>query len=484
MGGRGGSDFLQLDAREAPDRNLVGWLSGALRAAITDGRLGDGTRLPATRSLAAELGISRGVIVEAYRRLAEEGVVSSRTRAGTIVTNPISTAPSAITPMRSRTADQPTGTTAVPESLLSQADVGIDVDLAPGLPDVSTFPRAAWLRHERRVLTMAGPGELGYIEARGARVLRDQLASRLVRVRAVRAEADDIVIVNGVAQGLSLIAILLARDGRRRMAVEDPGSVGARDQVRAWGITTVPIPADSSGMYTDELAAAGVDSALLTPAHQFPMGAVLASRRRERLLCWAGSGGLVIEDDYDAEMRYDRAPVAALQGAAPASVVHMGSVSKTLAPGLRLGWIVAPRRLRDQLIELKYSIDVGTAGLPQLVLASMLASGDYDAHLRRLRARHLRRRDVLVRALRSRLPSAHIFGIQAGLHVVVTFPALAHGADEVIARLCAEAGVRVHPLSIHRCTPGTPGLVIGYAANGPSLLERGVSAIADAVAML
>ena len=486
---RGGADFLQLDARAAPQRDLTGWLAGALRIAIVDGRLGRGDRLPPTRVLAGDLGVSRGVVVEAYRRLAEEGVIAARTRAGTVVIGGAAVTGSIGVSVGPRpgsvaaTAGTPDGgTTAVRRSLLPPAAAGVDIDLSPGLPDLSAFPRAAWLRHERRVLTEAGARELGYVDPQGTAALREQLAHRLNRVRGVRASAADIVVVNGVAQALSIIAILLGRDGRTRMAVEDPGSVGAREHLRTWGITTVPVAVDGSGMRTDRLAEADVDAVLLTPAHQFPMGAVLAADRREDVLRWARSGGLVIEDDYDAEMRYDRAPVGALQGLAPDVVIHVGSVSKALAPGLRLGWIVAPESLRDRLVDLKFSLDIGSPGLAQLVLASMLASGDYDGHLRRLRSRHLRRRDVMVRALRAALPGADVFGIQAGLHVVVTFPDLEPGADDEIARRCAAAGVRVHPLSMHRCTAGAAGLVIGYAANGPTRLEAGVAAIGRAVA--
>lgn len=496
---RAGVDFLQLDARNAPSRNLTGWLTDRLRDAVAERKLVPGDRLPPTRELARDLGISRGVVVEAYRRLGEEGMVASRTRGGTVVTSPAGV-PSEPGAERMTTSDSPSrasggpgdvdrretlddeaGPQLGPGGFFGPAARSIDIDLAPTLPDLASFPRATWLRHERSVLQSASTAELGYVDARGCLRLRRQLATRLARVRGVRTSPDNVVIVSGAAQALSVLWVVLGAMGCRRIAVEDPGSRGIRDQMRAWGMIGIPIAADRNGMRTSELCETGADVALLTPAHQFPLGSVLAADRRKTLLEWAAAGGLIIEDDYDAEMRYDRAPVGALQGHLPEAVVHLGSVSKALAPGLRLGWMVVPDRLRDRVIETKYSFDIGTATPPQLVLAAMMESADYDRHLRRQRSRHQQRRDALAAELAAMIPEGEISGIQAGLHMVVTLPDRPVGADDAVARRCAQRGVRVHSLALHRWSPGVPGLVLGYGANGPGALRRGVRVIADAL---
>ena len=245
-----------------------------------------------------------------------------------------------------------------------------ELDLSPGVPDLSGFPRAAWLRAERSVLDRASVADLGYGDPRGSQWLRHQLAGWLARTRGLRATADDVIVVSGVAQALALLAQWLHAQGRAGIAVEDPGSRGAHDQLAYWGLRLVPVPVDDHGLRAGDLAVSGLRAALLTPAHQFPTGVVLAPRRRRELLDWAhAADALIIEDDYDAEYRYDRAPVPALQASAPGHVAYAGSTSKTLAPGMRLGWLVPPSRLREDLVEAKHAADLGSPALPQLVLA-------------------------------------------------------------------------------------------------------------------
>lgn len=466
-----GADFLHLDPALAPRRGLTDWLVAQFRAAITEARLPAGTALPPTRTLAADLGTSRGTIVEAYRRLAEEGLVTGRTGAGTTV----AAASAASAPPRS--SEPAPGPSRMPVG----PRAGIEIDLSPGLPDLSAFPRTAWLRAERAALSEASTADLGYGDPRGHPRLRQELVGWLGRTRGLRAGPDDVLVVTGVAQSLALLARVLVAGGQATIGVEDPGSRGAREELAYWGLTPTPIPVDERGMRIDELARSGAGIALLTPAHQFPTGVVLAPGRRRELLAWANQGGLVLEDDYDAEHRYDRAPVPALQASAPDRVAHTGSTSKTLAPGLRLGWLVAPRRLRDALVEAKFAADLGSPALPQLVLARLIAAGDLERHVRSVRIRQRARRDALLAAVSHYLPAADVQGIAAGLHLLVTLPRLAPGADLELAERVAGKGVLVHPLSWHRLAAGAPGFVLGYAAQPPDRLAEAVRRIAAAL---
>jgi GntR family transcriptional regulator/MocR family aminotransferase len=494
----GGADFLQLDPAAAPSRGLTSWLAGAVRAAIMDGRLPAGASLPASRLLADDLGVSRGVIVEAYQRLADEGLVTARPGAGTKVSalTPPPTAPPRTTALprtapSARTAPPPTGTapparTAPPPtgydpSVLPQRwQAHAELDLSPGVPDLSGFPRAAWLRAERSVLEHASVAELGYGDPRGNHWLRTELAGWLARTRGLRAKADDIIIVAGVAQAMALLAQWLRAQRRTGIAVEDPGSRGARDELAYWGLHPVPVPVDDQGLSTAELAGSGLRAVLLTPAHQFPTGVVLAPRRRRDLLDWAAAAdALIIEDDYDAEYRYDRAPVPALQASAPGHVAYAGSTSKTLAPGMRLGWLVPPRAMHEDLVTAKHAADLGSPALPQLVLAHLIATGELEHHIRAVRKRQRARRDALLGALREHLPGARVQGVAAGLHLLITFPGLAGQVEDTdLAERIHQAGVLVHPLSWHRQLPGPPGLVLGYAVHTQDQLREAARRIA------
>jgi GntR family transcriptional regulator/MocR family aminotransferase len=486
-----GADFLQLTPAAAPARGLTSWLADAIRAAIIDGRLGTGTSLPATRLLADDLGISRGVVVEAYQRLADEGLVSARPGTGTKVSGLLPRTAARRTAGEGATGEAGRPVTgeaarAVPSLLPQPWRARAELDLSPGVPDLSGFPRAAWLRAERWVLDRASVTELGYGDPRGSPSLRRELAGWLTRTRGLRAAPEDIIVVSGVAQALALLAQWLNAHGQTRIAVEDPGSLGSREELTYWGLTAVPVPVDEHGLQTSHLAGSDLRAALLTPAHQFPTGVVLAPQRRRELLDWAvAADALVIEDDYDAEYRYDRAPVPAVQTAAPGHVAYAGTTSKTLAPGMRLGWLVPPARMHADLVEAKHAADLGSPALPQLVLARLIATGELDRHIRTVRKRQRSRRDALLGALREHLPEARVQGVPAGLHLLITFPALARDDRDLDDRDLAErvhrAGVLVHPLSWHRQRPGPPGLVLGYAAHTPDQLREAARRIARAV---
>ncbi len=473
----GGADFLQLSPASAPARGLTTWLADSLRAGISDGRLQAGASLPATRPLADDLGISRGVIVEAYQRLTDEGLVRAQRGAGTRVL-PLDLRQQQPHPDAARPDRWPPAQTLAPPLLPQRWRAQVEIDLSPGVPDLSAFPRAAWLRAERAVLAEASAADLGYGDPRGNSWLRTELAGWLTRTRGIRAGPEDIVVVAGVAQALALLAQALRARAVTAIAVEDPGSRGARDEVAHWGLHPVPIPVDDRGVQVADLERSGLPAALLTPAHQFPTGVVLAPQRRRDLLDWAAAGGLVIEDDYDAEYRYDRTPVPALQASAPDRIAYAGSTSKTLAPGMRLGWLIPPRRMHAALVAAKHASDLGSPALPQLVLARLIASGELERHIRLVRKRQRNRRDVLLAALREQLPQARVQGVAAGLHLLITFPDLGGADDTDFARRIHLAGVLVHPLSWHRQRTGPPGLVLGYAAHPPDQLREAAGRIA------
>ncbi|WP_410002577.1 aminotransferase class I/II-fold pyridoxal phosphate-dependent enzyme [Streptomyces sp. PBH53] len=347
------------------------------------------------------------------------------------------------------------------------------VDFTPGRPDLTTFPRAAWLRAERAVLAELSAEQLGYGDPRGAPPLRRAVAEWLARMRGVRVEPDAVLIVAGTAQALTLLHPVLRADGVDAVAVEDPGSLGARQHLRSGGLATPPVPVDEEGVRVDALRATGARAVLLTPAHQFPTGVVTSGERRRELLEWARDGGLILEDDYDAEHRYDRPPVPALRALLADRVCYLGSVSKLLAPALRIGWLVAPAGHRAALVDAKRFNDLGNAVLPQLVLARLMESGDLERHLRLLRGRHRRRRDAMIAALAEHLPGARVHGAAAGLHLTVTYAA--DVPDTEFAAAALARGVKCQPLSWHRQSPGRPGLVLGYAATPPGVVADGVA---------
>jgi GntR family transcriptional regulator / MocR family aminotransferase len=482
---KGGSDFLQLDIRDAPAGGRADWLARQLRLAVADGRLAVGTRLPASRVLAAELGVSRGVVTEAYQRLTEDGHVAGRSRAGTtVVAAPLAAAPEAM----SAPPALATGP-AAPGLFSARPGAGIfdamraapaRIDLSPGLPDLAAFPRAAWLRAERAILDELSPGDLAYGDPAGVPALRQAVASWLARTRGIRADPAEIIIVAGVSQAIGLLSQVLRSGGITAVAVEEPGSLGVRQHLRNWQMDTPPVPVDAEGLRVDQLRATGARAVMVTPAHQFPTGAVLSGPRRHQLMQWARDGGLVIEDDYDAEHRYDRPPVPALRAMLAGQVCYAGSVSKLLAPALRLGWLLAPPQYRTALMNAKRNADLGNAALPQLVLARLIDTGELERQLRLLRRRHRRRRDAMIESIRTHLPDAVVHGAAAGLHLMITFPP--GFADTDLAAAALARGVKVQPLSWHGQLRREPGLVLGYAARTPADISDAVTVLGDIAA--
>ncbi|QVQ50727.1 PLP-dependent aminotransferase family protein [Spiractinospora alimapuensis] len=477
-----GTDFLQLDLTDVPVGRRAQWIADRIRDAVADGALRVGSRLPPSRTLAAELGVSRGVVTEAYRRLSDDGHVAGHGRNGTVVqAAPAMTVPPPTPPTSARSATVPVDPFLHPadeHSIESLRDAEAQYDLSPGVPSLAAFPRRAWLRAERSILDTLSARDLGYGDPRGAPRLREAITRWLARNRGIRVAAADVLVVSGVSQGLTLLSQILRRSDVTRIAVEDPGSMGLREHLRHHGMRPVPIPVDAHGVQVDQLRDSAVSTAVVTPAHQFPMGVVLSGARRRELLEWSNAGGLVVEDDYDAEHRYDRAPVPALRSLAPHQVCYLASVSKLLAPALRIGWLVPPPRLHSALVDAKRFADLGNAVLPQLVLAELMDNGDMERHLRFLRTQHRRRRNATLAALGTHLPAARVHGAAAGLHLTITLDAAID--DTQLAASALRRGVKVQPLSWHRQEPGPPGLVLGYAATTPTALTEAVAHLAVA----
>jgi GntR family transcriptional regulator / MocR family aminotransferase len=451
---------LRPDARVPLHRQI----ETSIRDSIRAGRLPRGSALPPTRVLAADLGVSRGVVVEAYQQLTAEGYLASRSGGYTQVA--AGPAP--------RAAALPAAGGPKP-----------DIDLSYGRADVASFPRAAWLRAIRTALTDAPNEVFGYLTGRGVPQLRTSLAGYLNRVRGTVAEPDHMVICTGYAQGVALLMGVLVAAGAKRLALEDPSSRDdALPAARAAGLDVIGIPVDGDGIRVDLLQDSGADVVILTPSHQWPTGSVLSARNRAAVIDWATErGAVIIEDDYDAEYRYDRTPVGALQGLAPDHVVYAGSASKTLAPGLRLGWFVLPGRLTEPMAAAKIAADRGSPALEQVAFADFVARGEFDRHLRRMRPVYRRRRDALLAALARQLPWLEPAGISAGLHLVTWLPP--HLDEAAVVGAARHAGVGLDAVGPYRIThPGPGGLIFGYATVSERAIAEGVARLAAVIGEL
>lgn len=447
--------FVPL-GRDDP-RPLHRQLEEQLRTAVRTGRLAASSTLPSTRALAAQLGVSRGIVVEAYEQLVAEGYLASRPGGATTVAHTANAASSR-----------------KPEPAARR----LAVDFRPGRPDLDEFPRGAWLRSLRRVLNEAPSERLSYLGGGGMPELRDALAAYLNRVRGTAADPARVVISTGFTQGLRLVVKVLVAAGARRIAVEDPGYAEARAIVRDAGLNVIGIPVDDSGIRVDVLGHARADAVVVTPAHQYPTGGVLPPDRRAALVAWAERrNAIVIEDDYDAEFRYDREPIGSLQGLCADHVVYAGSASKILAPGLRLGWLVVPTPLVDRVARAKMSDDLGSPALEQLAFADFIATGELDRHLRRMRPIYRARRDTLLDALHRHLPGLRPVGASAGLHVLAWLPP---GSDEgAFLRAATEAGIGLDTIAESRIADSaSAGIIFGYGSAAQSAIDAGVRRLA------
>jgi GntR family transcriptional regulator / MocR family aminotransferase len=447
--------WLHFDRGEG--ETLHAALERSLREAMRSGALRQGVRLPSSRALAAQLGVSRGVTSDVYEQLAAQGLLISRVKAAPVVAG-VARSPA---PATSREVARPPR-----------------IDLTPTTPDLALFPARRWGAALLDTVRSSPVAAYDYGAPRGERELREALADHLGSTRGVVADPERMVVVSGAAQGIDLLARVLSGRHAQTVAVEDPSLDSQPRRIRLSGLEAVGQPVDGDGFVVDGLNA---DAALVTPAHQFPTGAVLSGVRRRELLSWARSrDALVIEDDYDAEFRYDREAVRALQGLDPDRVVYLGTASKTLAPALRLGWLVLPHWLADESERIKHLLDVSSPVIDQRALARFLRSGEYNRHVRRMRVVYRRRRDALLGAIAEHLPDLTVQGVAAGIHVLLRLPAQID--DEAVAAMAEGDGVRVTPLSRFGISrPAGPGLVLGYGRVTEMALDEAVRTLAGAI---
>ncbi|MGI9823500.1 PLP-dependent aminotransferase family protein [Agromyces sp. Marseille-Q5079] len=444
-------------------RRKVGSLEQALRAVIDDGTLAAGTRLPASRALAADLGIARNSVVEVYERLLGEGRLEARVGSGTWVRE---------RPVPSRLARVDRSTR-------------FELDLRGGLPDASAFPRSAWLAAMRQALAAASSTSLGYGAPEGVASLRTALAEYLARARGVRVHADDVIVTHGFGELLGLVARAIAARGGRRIAVEAYGHGSHRDVLAAAGLEPVPLEVDVDGAAIERLHDAGVDAVLLTPAHQFPTGVPLSSSRRSALAEWAATtGGIVIEDDYDGEFRFDGRSIGAFQSLAPDSTVYGGTASKALSPAVGIGWGVLPPSLREDVLAQRRRTGAATDAITQSALAVLIASGGYDRSVRTLRTRYRARRERFEAMLAEGAPDARVLGLAAGIHCLLELP---HGiAEAAVVEAGAERGLRFDGLAAYAADAETasrrrPTMVVGFGAPPDLRFEQAVAAVVASI---
>lgn len=457
VGGVGLLIELERDA-EAPLHEQV---ERSIRENIQAGRLAAGARLPSSRALASELGISRGVVTEAYSQLVAEGYLMTRQGAPVRVARTVRTA-TARPPARSMLPSFP-------------------LNFHPGLPDLAGFPRDRWLRSLRAAWRQAPIDAVGYPDPRGVPVLRQALAEYLGRVRGAAAEPEQLVVCTGFTQAFSLLCRWLADRGVEQVALEDPGWHPHRLIIEQAGLEVVPVSVDGEGIRVEDVRATAASAVVVTPAHQFPCGAILTRERRAALIEWAEEGErLIVEDDFDAEYRYDGNGLGALQGLAPDRVAYIGSASKRLTPGMRMGWALLPSWMAWPLIQAKAVEDSGSEAIGQLALHDFIERGELDRHIRRMRLRYQRRREALLEALAQRLPETRVSAAAAGLYELVE---LSEGTDEAaLVTAAAGRGVGVEGLALHRFNPGgPPGLVLGFGCLSEPAIDRGVRLLAEAL---
>ena len=420
-------------------------IEAALRGAIREGRLSAGTLLPSTRALASELGVSRATVVTAYEQLSIEGYLVARQGSGTVVAD----------------LQQPPEPTSNPDKTAQRS--APSADFRPGEPDPALFPRSAWARSVRRVLTDADQQSFGYGDQRGVPQLRSALAEYLGRTRAVFARSRDISIFGGVTASVGFLGEVFRSIGIERVAVENPSLFLLRDVFELVGVSVVPVPVDDDGIDVAALRQLDVGAVLVTPGHQFPLGCTMSPQRRSELVEWARQhDAWIVEDDYDGEFRYDRRPIGALQGLSPERVIYAGTASKILSPGLRISWLVVPPALQGSLAQIKH-LRGGVSAIEQLALADFIDRGDLDRHLRSARSAYLHRQERLVEVLNHDAPWMTVSAARAGLHLAATIN------DSLIAEVDLVEQAKQHDIALMGFgamwigRPTRQGVAIGYS---------------------
>jgi GntR family transcriptional regulator/MocR family aminotransferase len=471
MGAEWSSQALDLHLLIDRTRGLRAGLEQALRDAVREGRLAEGAPLPSSRALARDLGVARGTVTQAYDQLIAEGYLLVKQRSGVRVA-----------PQPATQRAQAPGMTGFTQLYVPTVS---GVDLRPGRPDLSLFPRGPWLAATRKVLQTAPNSAFGNADPTGDAALKQAVARYLGRARGVATTPDRIVICAGFTHALRLVCETLRRGGATTVAFEDPFPRDYLGLAERAGFNTIHIPVDQDGLLVDQLVSEPA-AVVTTPAHQYPLGVSLSPDRRTRLLAWARrTGAFVIEDDYDSEFRYDRQPVGALQGLAPDRVVYVGTTSKTIAPGLRLGWVVVPPDLVSPLQEVLHGDASRVSVIDQLALAHLIDSGEIDRHLRGCRTRYRRRRDHLETLVEHHLPHARLSGIAAGLHAVLQLRG-SNATEATLLDHLAEHGIAVDGLSSYYQRPERCplGILIGYAAPPQHRYDYALNTLVNALRQL
>jgi GntR family transcriptional regulator/MocR family aminotransferase len=462
-------------------------LHGALRGAILAGHLRPGERLPSSRMLAASLGCSRNTVAEAYELLAAEGYLEGRVGAGSFVSQEFSQGW-----LNDRPAEPteppdyaPPRLSAVAHALLEIGEPGPAQAghrrADPAGPDPAEFPFHIWARVLGRAWRHPDRNQAFRGDPMGYRPLREAIADYLRKVRALDCDAGQVMITSGAQQALDLVMRLLLDPGDR-VWIEDPSYRGARAALAATGANAVPVPVDAEGFDVGRAVQAAEESrlALVTPSHQFPLGVTMSLARRMKLLDWAAaSEGWIVEDDYDSEFRYAGRPIPALQGLDRARrVIYVGTFSKAMFPGLRLGYLVLPEALTESFRRARLMLDGHTATVGQMALSEFMAEGHFHAHLRRMRGLYGRRRDILLHHVRKRLePFLSQPPGAASMHLLIHLP---DGVDDVaVVNMANEAGVGCQPLSGFYAAPvSRSGLLVGFG----SVAEDALANMAEVLA--
>lgn len=478
--------WLRLDG----DGSLQRQLYQSLRAAILSGRLAGGSRLPSTRVLAREVGVSRNTVLQACERLIAEGYVAARERSGLYVVETGSApaeraAATSAAPRLSAAARRLAGAVPPGRASWSPWHEPLPYDFRYGEPSYADLPLEVWSRLLGRRARGLSARRLAYQSPGGAPELREALAGYLGRARGVVSTPEQIVIVHGSQQAIDLSARVLIDPGDR-VVVEEPHYTGFTYCLRAAGAQLVHVPVDANGLRTDALGAIeGARLACVTPSHQYPTGAVLSLPRRLALLEWAArADAYVLEDDYDGEFRFDGKPIESLQSLDRGGrVLYTGTASKLLFPSLRIGWIAAPEALVPHLSDAKALADTGTPSLEQLALADFIVEGHLERHARRARSRCAMRRATLLEAVAEHFgDDARILGASAGLHVLLRLPGVPADAVPQLRAAARRKGVAVYPAAPFYATPPPHAeLLLGYAALSEETIREGVARLRHAL---